>query len=103
MVEFTLPKNSKINPGKVWDKPEGASNLKEFKIYRWNPDDGKNPQVDTYYVDLDNCGPMILDGLKKAKGNKTRAAEALGISRRNLIRKVQAYGLDGSWNDKGSS
>ncbi len=43
---------------------------------------------------------MILDGLKKAKGNKTRAAEALGISRRNLIRKVQAYGLEGSWNDK---
>jgi len=67
MVELTLPKNSKINPGKTWDRPEGASNLKEFKIYRWNPDDGKNPQVDTYYVDLDNCGPMILDGLIKIK------------------------------------
>ena len=67
MVELSLPKNSKINSGKVWDKPEGASNLKEFKIYRWNPDDGKNPQVDTYYVDLDNCGPMILDGLIKIK------------------------------------
>jgi len=46
---------------------------------------------------------MILDGLKTAKGNKTRAAEALGISRRNLIRKVQAYGLDGAWNDKGKA
>jgi len=67
MVELTLPKNSKINTGKVWDKPEGASNLREFKIYRWNPDDGKNPQVDTYFVDLDNCGPMILDGLIKIK------------------------------------
>ncbi len=67
MVELTLPKNSKINPGKTWDRPEGASNLKEFKIYRWNPDDGKNPQVDTYYVDLDNCGPMILDGLIQIK------------------------------------
>jgi len=69
MVEFSLPKNSKINPGKVWDKPEGATNLKEFKIYRWNPDDGKNPQVDTYFVDLDNCGPMILDGLIKIKSD----------------------------------
>jgi len=67
MVELTLPKNSKIKPGKSWDKPEGASNLKEFKIYRWNPDDKNNPQLDTFYVDLDNCGPMILDGLIKIK------------------------------------
>lgn len=67
MVELTLPKNSRINTGKTWDKPQGVSNLKEFKVYRWNPDDGKNPQVDTYYVDLDNCGPMILDGLIQIK------------------------------------
>lgn len=39
---------------------------------------------------------MIAEGLSKAKGNKTKAAEALGISRRNLIRKVQAYGLEGT-------
>jgi DNA-binding NtrC family response regulator len=37
---------------------------------------------------------MILDHLKKARWNKTKAAKSLGISRRNLIRKVQAYGLD---------
>ena len=37
---------------------------------------------------------MILDHLKQARWNKTRAAKSLGISRRNLIRKVQAYGLD---------
>ena len=37
---------------------------------------------------------MILDHLKQARWNKTRAAETLGISRRNLIRKVQAYELD---------
>ncbi len=37
---------------------------------------------------------MILDALRRARGNKTKAAEVLGISRRNLIRKVQAYGLD---------
>jgi len=67
MVELTLPKNSKITPGKTWDRPEGASNLKEFKIYRWNPDDKNNPQLDTFYVDLDNCGPMVLDGLIKIK------------------------------------
>jgi two-component system response regulator HupR/HoxA len=37
---------------------------------------------------------MIGEELRKAKGNKTKAADALGISRRNLIRKVQAYGLE---------
>ena len=67
MVQLTLPKNSRITRGKVWPKPEGATNLRTFKIYRWNPDDGKTPQVDTYFVDLDTCGPMILDALIKIK------------------------------------
>ena len=42
---------------------------------------------------------MIIEGLRRAKGNKTRAAEELGISRRNLIRKVQGYDLEGAWNE----
>jgi len=37
--------------------------MREFNVYRWNPDDGKNPSVDTYYVDIHECGPMVLDGL----------------------------------------
>ena len=67
MVELTLPKNSRMTTGKMWPKPEGATNLRKFSIYRWNPDDGKNPQLDTYWVDLDDCGPMILDALMKIK------------------------------------
>src|SRR3954470_14773511 len=63
MVEFALPKNSRITGGKTWPKPAGATETREFKIYRWNPDDGKNPAVDTYYVDIQDCGPMVLDGL----------------------------------------
>jgi succinate dehydrogenase / fumarate reductase iron-sulfur subunit len=63
MVQLTLPKNSQLVEGKVWPKPAGANRLTEYKIYRWNPDDGKNPSVDTYYVDRDDCGPMVLDGL----------------------------------------
>jgi succinate dehydrogenase / fumarate reductase iron-sulfur subunit len=63
MVQFTLPKNSRITRGKVWPKPDGATNVRTFKVYRWNPDDGKTPQVDTYFVDLDTCGPMVLDAL----------------------------------------
>ena len=67
MVQLTLPKNSRMTKGKTWPKPDGANNLKQFQIYRWNPDDGKNPSVDTYFVDMDNCGPMILDALIKIK------------------------------------
>ena len=63
MVEFALPKNSRISGGKAWPKPAGATETREFNIYRWNPDDGKNPSVDTYFIDTNECGPMILDGL----------------------------------------
>ena len=63
MVQLTLPKNSRIGKGKVWPKPEGAKKLTEFKVYRWQEEDGQNPRIDTYYVDREDCGPMILDGL----------------------------------------
>jgi len=69
MVEFTLPKNSKITEGKVWPKPEGAAAVREYRIYRWTPEDGRNPRVDTYYVDTDDCGPMVLDALIWIKNN----------------------------------
>ncbi len=63
MVQFNLPKNSRPTPGKTWPKPAGAKRLTEFRIYRWNPDDGVNPRIDTYFVDRDDCGPMVLDAL----------------------------------------
>ena len=67
MVEFTLPKNSRITVGKTWPKQEGAANLKTVKIYRWDPESGENPRLDTYFVDLDTCGPMVLDLIIKIK------------------------------------
>lgn len=69
MAQFKLPKNSRITEGKVWPKPQGAKRLHEFRIYRYNPDDGQNPHIDTYYVDRDDCGPMILDALMWIKDN----------------------------------
>jgi succinate dehydrogenase iron-sulfur subunit len=63
MVELTLPKNSKVKEGKVWPKPAGAKRLTEFRIYRWDPGVGGNPRIDTYFVDRDDCGPMILDAI----------------------------------------
>jgi succinate dehydrogenase / fumarate reductase iron-sulfur subunit len=63
MVEFTLPRNSKVVAGKTWPRPAGAARVTEFRIYRWNPDDGANPRMDTFFVDRDDCGPMVLDAI----------------------------------------
>ena len=68
MVQLTLPKNSKIRPGKTWNKPPArAKGWTEFRVYRWSPDDRLNPRVDTYWVDRKTCGPMVLDALIKIK------------------------------------
>lgn len=67
MAKFLLPPNSRIQPGKEHPAPEGAGNVRTFKVYRWEPDSGENPRLDTYEVDLDRCGPMVLDALIKIK------------------------------------
>jgi succinate dehydrogenase / fumarate reductase iron-sulfur subunit len=67
MAEFTLPKNSVVQEGKTYPAPEGATNLQEVQVYRWDPDSGENPRVDIYNIDLDTCGPMVLDAIIKIK------------------------------------
>ncbi|GMV61918.1 MAG: succinate dehydrogenase iron-sulfur subunit [Parvibaculum sp.] len=67
MVQLTLPKNSKITEGETFKAAPDAKNVKRFRVYRWSPDDGANPTIDTYEVDLDKCGPMVLDALIKIK------------------------------------
>ncbi|MGR9073959.1 MAG: succinate dehydrogenase iron-sulfur subunit [Gammaproteobacteria bacterium] len=67
MVEFTLPKNSVLKQGKSFQAPEGAINIRRFEVYRWNPEDGENPSIDVYEIDLDKCGPMVLDAILKIK------------------------------------
>ena len=95
MVEITLPKNSRIQQGKVWPKPEGATNLREYKIYRWSPDDDENPRVDTYHVDMDDCGPMVLDALLWIK-NKVDPTLTLRRSCREGICGSCAMNIDGT-------
>jgi len=95
MVELTLPKNSQIRQGKTWPKPTGATNLREYRIYRWSPDDGENPRIDTYFVDLDDCGPMVLDALLWIK-NKIDPTLTLRRSCREGICGSCAMNIDGS-------
>jgi succinate dehydrogenase / fumarate reductase iron-sulfur subunit len=67
MAEFRLPQNSRIGSGRHFPAADGAKRVRLFRIYRWNPDDDSNPRVDTYEVDLDACGPMVLDAVIKIK------------------------------------
>ena len=68
MVQLRLPRHSRISKkGRIFAAPEGAKNIRRFKIYRWNPDLGENPHMDIYHVDMDNCAPMVLDALIKIK------------------------------------
>jgi len=67
MAEFTLPKNSRVKAGKDHPATPGAARNKVFKIYRWDPEGDENPRLDSYHIDLDQCGPMVLDALLKIK------------------------------------
>jgi len=44
-----------------------SSSIKPFKVYRYNPDNGSKPKVETFNVNLAECGPMVLDALIKIK------------------------------------
>ncbi|MFO1507522.1 MAG: succinate dehydrogenase iron-sulfur subunit [Lysobacterales bacterium] len=67
MANFSLPKNSKVTTGKHHPAPGGAKKVRTFRVYRWCADDGTNPRLDSYDVDMAACGPMVLDALIKIK------------------------------------
>jgi succinate dehydrogenase / fumarate reductase iron-sulfur subunit len=67
MAEFTLPAHSKVVPGKTHKGSADPKTPKSFKIYRWDPETPDNPRLDHYEIDLDTCGPMVLDALIKIK------------------------------------
>ena len=48
------------------DLPKKA-NIHHFKIYRYDPEEKQKPYIQTYPVDMNNCGPMVLDALIKIK------------------------------------
>jgi succinate dehydrogenase / fumarate reductase, iron-sulfur subunit len=72
MPQFVLPKGSKPEKGKVWEGPKTENGkkpkgVKEFRVYRYDPESGGAPRIDSYFVDLATCGPMVLDALIKIK------------------------------------
>ena len=95
MAEFTLPPNSRVKEGKTFKAPAGAKTVKTFKIYRYDPDSGENPRLDTYEIDLEACGPMVLDALLKIK-NEIDSTLTLRRSCREGICGSCSMNIDGA-------
>ena len=93
MADFKLPLNSIIKKGKV-HTVSTTSNIKTFVVYRYDPDTNKNPRTDSYEIDVDNCGPMVLDALLKIK-NEIDPSLALRRSCREGICGSCAMNIDG--------
>jgi len=95
MAEFALPANSKVRKGETHKAAKAGGNVKTFKIYRWDPDSGENPRLDNYEVDLDDCGPMVLDALIKIK-NEVDSTVTFRRSCREGICGSCAMNIDGT-------
>jgi len=95
MAEFSLPKNSTINPGKTVKAADGAKRAKRISVYRWDPDSGENPRLDNFEIDLDKCGPMVLDAIIYIK-NELDPTLAFRRSCREGICGSCAMNIDGT-------
>ncbi len=63
LLSVGLPANSRIRRGRTWPGPDAAEEPRRFEIYRYDPDEGALPKIDTYTIDRSRCGPMVLDAL----------------------------------------
>jgi succinate dehydrogenase / fumarate reductase iron-sulfur subunit len=101
LKRFPLPRNfgvtpeSRIKGGRAWPAPQGATRTKTFEIYRYDPDSAKNPRLDKFEVDLDDCGPMVLDALIWIK-NKVDPTLTFRRSCREGICGSCAMNMDGT-------
>lgn len=98
---FPVPRNfgvspgSRIRRGRHWTAPAGATRVKRFDIYRYDPDSGDNPRIDTFEVDLDDCGAMVLDALIWIK-NKVDSTLTFRRSCREGVCGSCAMNIDGT-------
>ena len=92
---FPVPRNfgvaagSRIKRGHTWPAPRGATRIKRFDIYRYDPDSGENPRTDHYQVDLDDCGPMVLDALIWIKNRIDSSLAISPLLSRGCLRLVR--------------
>ncbi len=68
----------------------GKIRIKDFPRYIWDGNERKNESVSSVE---DAERKLILDALRAAGGNKSKAARLLGIGRKALYRKLKKYGI----------
>ena len=95
MAQFILPPNSRVGKGAAHAAPADAKNVRRFDIYRYDPDTGENPRIDTFDIDLDACGPMVLDALIKIK-NEVDSTLTFRRSCREGVCGSCAFNIDGT-------
>jgi len=95
MAELRLPPNSKVHAGKTHIASEPSERPKKLRIYRYDPDSGDNPRIDSYEIDLNKCGPMVLDALIKIK-NETDSTLTFRRSCREGICGSCSMNIDGT-------
>ena len=94
MAELRLPSNSVVHQGVTHTPTESITKPRKLKIYRYDPDSDRNPQLDSYEIDLAKTGPMVLDALIKIK-NETDSTLSFRRSCREGICGSCAMNIDG--------
>jgi succinate dehydrogenase / fumarate reductase iron-sulfur subunit len=95
MARFRLPANSRIQPGRTHAAPADARRVRRLIVYRYDPDGGDNPRMDSYEIDMAACGPMVLDALIKIK-NEVDSTLTFRRSCREGICGSCAMNIDGT-------
>lgn len=95
MVAFRLPRGSEVREGRRIPAPDGASRVREFRVYRYSPDEDESPRLDSFEVDLDKSGPMVLDALIEIK-NSADSTLAFRRSCREGVCGSCAMNIDGT-------
>ncbi len=67
MTHFRLPPDSRVQKGFTYPSPTQSPHMRTFQVYRYDPDSDANPRYDTFELNMDACGPMVLDALIKIK------------------------------------
>lgn len=63
MADFRLPLQSRVTKGRHYEASSSVGRKQVLNIYRYSPDDDKSPRIDSFDIDRDEGGPMVLDAL----------------------------------------